>query len=70
MAKVKPPFLSELRRNYAKWQDNVIPVKWNTIAEEIIKKKKDSLKSDPSKSKAPKPLKIKNRFYSNPDGYY
>jgi DNA repair protein RadA/Sms len=30
---------------------------WNTIAEEIIQKKKGGLKSESAKSKAPKPLK-------------
>jgi predicted ATP-dependent serine protease len=30
---------------------------WNTIAEEIIQKKKGGLESESAKSKAPKPLK-------------
>jgi hypothetical protein len=33
---------------------NVTPVEWNTIAEEIIQKENGA---NPSKSKAPKPLK-------------
>jgi DNA repair protein RadA/Sms len=44
MAKVKLPFLSDCGSQYAKWQEQCNSCKeWNTIAEEIIQKKKGGL---------------------------
>jgi hypothetical protein len=59
MAKVKPPFLSELAAQYANG-DNVTPVKNGILLQrKLSKRRKDSLKSEStSKSKAPKPLKL------------
>jgi DNA repair protein RadA/Sms len=53
MAKVKPPFFVRTGGTICKWGQCNSCKEWNTIAEEIIKRRKDSLKSEPtSKSKA------------------
>jgi DNA repair protein RadA/Sms len=58
MAKVKTFFLSEAG-TMPNGKGNVTCKEWNTIAEEIIQKKKRWPESESaSKSKAPKPLKI------------
>jgi DNA repair protein RadA/Sms len=58
VAKVKPPFFVRIAvHKCRKGQCNSCK-EWNTIAEEIIQKKKVAWKSESaSKSKAPKPLK-------------
>jgi DNA repair protein RadA/Sms len=58
MAKVKPPFfVRTAAHNYAKWQGQCNSCKeWNTIAEEIIKKRQ--LGKPTSQEQSSKPLKI------------